>query len=106
MADDFAFEREVCHFAHALRFEAEREALYSDPFTGKQRQFDVRASYTLQDNRIVVAIECKELTTDYPLLVPRVPRAGREAYHEILEVSSSRGELQREPFQASELTYF
>jgi hypothetical protein len=45
-ADDFAFEREVHHVAHGLRFEAEHAALYSDPVTDKQRQFDVRASYT------------------------------------------------------------
>ena len=85
-ADDFAFEREVYHVAHGLGFEAEHAALYSDPVTGKQRQFDVRASRTIQDNKIALAIECKGLTTDYPLLVSCVPRARNEAYHEILEV--------------------
>jgi hypothetical protein len=86
-ADDFAFEREVYHVAHGLRFEADHAALYSDPVTGKQRQFDVRASYTLQDNRIALTLECKGLTADYPLLVSCVPRARSEAYHEVLEVS-------------------
>jgi hypothetical protein len=86
-ADDFAFEREVYDVAHKLGFEAEHVALYSDPVTGKQREFDVRASYTLQDNKIALAIECKGLTTDYPLVVSCVPRARSEAYHEILEVS-------------------
>jgi hypothetical protein len=86
-ADDFAFEREVYHVAHGLRFEAEHAALYSDPVTGKQRQSDVRASYTLQDNRIALAIECKGLTADYPLLISCVPQAHSEAHHEILKVS-------------------
>jgi hypothetical protein len=43
-ADDFAFEREVYDVAHKLGFKAEHAALYSDPVTGKQREFDVRAS--------------------------------------------------------------
>jgi hypothetical protein len=86
-ADDFAFEREVYDVAHKLGFEAEHAALYSDPVTRKQRELDVRASSTLGDNKIALAIECKGLTTDYPLLVSCVPRAGSEAYHEILEVS-------------------
>jgi hypothetical protein len=86
-ADDFAFEREVYHVAHQLGFDTHHAALYGDPVTGKQREFDVRASYTLQDNRIALAIECKGLTADYPLLVSCVPRARSEAYHEVLEVS-------------------
>ena len=86
-ADDFAFEREVYNVAHRLGFETQHAALYSDPITGKQRQFDIRASHTFQDNRIALAIECKGLTTDYPLLLSCVPRARSEAYHEILEVS-------------------
>src|ERR1700684_4333987 len=84
-ADDFAFEREVYHVAHRLGFETEHAALYSDPVTGKQRQFDVRASHTLEDNKIALAIECKGLTTDYPLLISCVPRSRSEAYHEVLE---------------------
>ena len=84
-ADDFAFEREVYHVAHRLGFETEHAALYKDPVTGKPRQFDIRASFTSADNKIALAIECKGLTPDYPLLVSCVPRAHSEAYHEVLE---------------------
>jgi hypothetical protein len=86
-ADDFAFEREVYHVAHELLFHAEHAALYSDPVTGKQRQFDVRASHSIQDREIALAIECKGLTIGYPLLVSCVPRAENEAYHDVLQVS-------------------
>jgi hypothetical protein len=82
--DDFAFEREVYHVAHSLRFEAEHAALYTDPVTEKPRQFDVRASYTAGTDKIALAIECKGLSRDFPLLLSCVPRTGPEAYHQIL----------------------
>jgi hypothetical protein len=72
---------------HTLGFEAQHAALYSDPITGKQREFDIRACYTLRNNKIALAIECKGLKTDYPLVVSCVPRTRSEAYHEILQVS-------------------
>lgn len=90
-ADDFAFEREVYHVAKGLGFAAEHAALYTDPVTDKPRQFDVRAWTTQGANRIALAIECKGLSLDYPLVVSCVPRAAHESYHEVLEVSPTMG---------------
>lgn len=90
-ADDFAFEREVYHVAQGLKFEAEHAATYTDPATGKARQFDVRASIVSERRKIALAIECKSLKPTFPLLVSCVPRSATEAYHEILEASSAMG---------------
>jgi len=66
-ADDFAFEREVYHVAPWIAIRGGARGALQRPGHGKdKRQFDVRASYTLQDNRIALAIECKGLTADYP----------------------------------------
>jgi hypothetical protein len=91
-ADDFAFEREVYHVAKRLQFDVEHGAVYRDPATEKHRQFDIRASATLEHQRISLAIECKGLKPDFPLLVSCVPREPREAHHQILFASDVMGE--------------
>ncbi len=82
--DDFAFEREVYSVAKGLRFQAQHAALYVDPVTGKPRQFDVRAAISSGQNEVALAIECKSLTVDFPLLVSCVPRERNESFHEFL----------------------
>jgi hypothetical protein len=82
--DDFAFEREVYHKAHGLGLQPDHAGLYEDPVTNKPRQFDIRASKTVDDYRICLAIECKGLSATYPLLVSCVPRSPTESFHELL----------------------
>src|SRR5208282_2613268 len=91
-ADDFAFEHEVYHVAKGLRFDVEHGAVYRDPVTEKHRQFDIRASATLEHDRISLAIECKGLKPDFPLLLSCVPRESKEAHHQILFASDVMGE--------------
>src|SRR5580700_9207711 len=79
-ADDFAFEREVYSVAKGLGFHTQHAALYIDPVTGKPRQFDVRASIAPGQNKVALAIECKSLTMDFPLLVSCVPRETNESF--------------------------
>lgn len=90
-ADDFAFEREVYHVAKGLGFAAEHAALYTDPVTDKPRQFDIRAFISQGENRIALAIECKGLSLDFPLVVSCVPRASHESYHEVLSAAPVMG---------------
>jgi hypothetical protein len=89
--DDFAFEREVYHKAHGLGFYADHAGLYEDPVTNKPRQFDIRASKTVRDQRIGLTIECKGLSTAYPLLVSCVPRSQAECFHEVLYTDNVPG---------------
>jgi hypothetical protein len=85
--DDFAFEREIYHIANSYNIDTlEHAALYEDPLQQKQRQFDIRAGHTQVggNKRIELAIECKRLKENYPLLVSCVPRSTREAFHDYL----------------------
>lgn len=89
--DDFAFEREVYHKAQGLGMCAEHAGLYEDPITYKPRQFDIRATKTVADQMIALALECKGLSATYPLLVSCVPRSRAESIHEILYTENAPG---------------
>jgi hypothetical protein len=96
--DDFAFEREVFHRANGMGLEAVHAGLYEDPVTNKPRQFDIRASKTVNDLQVRVTIECKGLSPTYPLLVSCVPRAAPESAHDVLfrsDVASAGGRFTR-----------
>lgn len=64
---------------------------YVDPVSQKARQYDIRAIWELHKGhaklpicRLALAIECKNLSSDAPLLVSRVPRPPEDAYHELM----------------------
>jgi hypothetical protein len=57
---------------------------YTDPVSGKDRQFDLRASINHGICNLRLAIECKNLKPNFPLLISRVPRLADEAYHQVI----------------------
>ena len=85
--DDFQFEINV--FRSCVQFDrsAEHGGTYKDPVTGKDRQFDIRMKLIRGTCVLRFAVECKNLKSNYPLLVSRVPRRREEAYHEAIRVS-------------------
>jgi hypothetical protein len=84
--DDFALEL----FAHSTLIHhgltSDHGGTYTDPVTGKARQFDVRALrfFDTLNREIYLAVECKSLSRAFPLVVSRVPRRTQESYHEII----------------------
>jgi hypothetical protein len=90
-ADDFAFEREIYTLAKGLSLQPQHAALYTDPVTQKMREFDIRAWGGIGVRRMGLAIECKGLKPEYPLLVSCVPRDTHEAGHEYLYADRSVG---------------
>jgi hypothetical protein len=87
--DDFALELEAYRHALGFGFKASHAGLYDDAMTNKRRQYDVRASYELENRTIYLTIECKSLHPTNPLLVQRVPRPGNESFHEIMQSKDS-----------------
>ena len=80
---DFTLEMRVFSHLLSLGFYAEHGGTYSDPVTDKPRQFDIRCKIA-NDNEIVkLAVECKALSPQFPLVIQRVPRIKRESYHEL-----------------------
>jgi hypothetical protein len=83
--DDFALELYAYSLARDLGFTARHAGSYTDPTTGKARQFDVQASRHCGENfHIHLAIECKALRPSHPLLISQIPRIRAESYQDIV----------------------
>ena len=82
--DDFALELEIYRSCVSSGFNAEYGGTYLDQNLQKDRQFDVRATAILQKNRLIkLAIECKNLKSNHPILVSRIPRSMGESFHHV-----------------------
>jgi hypothetical protein len=82
--DDFQFELDVFRLCLAGGATVEHGGIYSDPITKKDRQFDIRILFQKGQLLVRLAVECKNLKSNYPLLVSRIPRSADEAFHEII----------------------
>ena len=78
---DFSFEIRALKMLRDHRIDCEHGGYYEDPVTGKPRQFDIRARVkNAADKRVLrMAVECKNLRENFPLLVSCVPRQADEA---------------------------
>jgi hypothetical protein len=89
---DFDLELFAYRTLEQVAFFAEHGGAYVDPLTGKHRQFDVQAHALLTENtRLRLAVECKSLSVEAPLVVSRVPRALLDSFHEILHLEPDLG---------------
>ena len=85
-SSDFAFELACVERLSQLGYRCQHGASYTDPVTKKARQFDIRAQIDDRQQllRVRCAIECKNLTESFPLLVMCVPRPREESFHELV----------------------
>ena len=83
---DFQFEMEIFRSCVEHGFNAVHGGTYADPVTGSDRLFDIRATYLNPqyyglNTFLKLAVECKNLRENYPLLVSCVPRLREESFH-------------------------
>jgi hypothetical protein len=81
---DFAFEMQVLVQLRGLGFDCSHSGSYKDPVTDKIRQFDIRAISNRGLFTLALAVECKNLRQNLPLLLSTVPRTNTEAFHDLL----------------------
>jgi len=81
---DFAFEMHVLAQLRALGFECAHSGTYRDPVSDKMRQFDIRAIKHRDNFTLALAVECKNLRPNNPLLLSAVPRTPSESFHDLL----------------------
>jgi hypothetical protein len=81
---DFGFELKVLASLIALSIDCEHNGTYDDPVTQRPRQFDIRALLDFGLQRIRLAVECKNLRENFPLVVFEVPRTAKESYHDLI----------------------
>lgn len=95
---DFSFEIEVLKLLADAGFECEHGGSYKDPVTKRTREFDIRATKCFNKQFLRLAVECKNLRENFPLLVSCVPRTSDEAFHEIcLSVNPDKHQLETPP---------
>jgi len=87
---DFSFELSVLKMLRENRLKCEHGGLYEDPVTGKSREFDIRAIKTIGNYRVRLAIECKNIRENFPILISCIPRHEDESYHQIALVSEPK----------------
>jgi hypothetical protein len=85
---DFSFELSVLKMLKENGLECEHGGIYKDPVTGKSREFDVRAIKMIHNYRVRLAVECKNIRENFPVLISCVPRQKDESYHQIAIVSN------------------
>src|SRR3954470_1609850 len=67
--DDFGFEMRVGKIIRIGNDGWEHGGTYIDPFGGVPRQFDYRTVFKHEDQWIRLAVECKNLSPNIPLVV-------------------------------------
>ena len=81
---DFSFELSVLKMLREFGIDCEHGGLYDDPATKKTREFDIRALRTWGRFNLRMAIECKNVRENFPLLISGVPRHVSESYHDVV----------------------
>lgn len=81
---DFAFEMNVLAELRSLEFDCEHSGTYRDPVSDKIRQFDIRATKRQGMWTLGLAVECKNLRSNNPLLLSAVPRTAAESFHDLI----------------------
>jgi hypothetical protein len=87
---DFSFELAVLKMLRESGVECEHGGYYEDPVTNKAREFDIRATKTIQRSRVRMAIECKNIRENFPILISCIPRHEQESYHQIALISEPK----------------
>ncbi|TKS62883.1 MAG: hypothetical protein EWM73_02019 [Nitrospira sp.] len=90
---DFSFELAVLKMLRESGLNCEHGGLYEDAVTKKSREFDIRSITAIQRHRVRLAIECKNIRENFPILISCVPRHEQESYHQVALVTEpeSRG---------------
>ena len=84
--DDFGHEMRVGRVMRGhLGTQTSQGGTYVDSVTGKTRQFDFRWSYLSGEIGLKIAAECKNVSTDSPIVISGRKRTVSEAFHELVE---------------------
>ncbi len=82
--DDFDLELTAYRAFREHGWNAQLGGMYPDPLQPKHRQYDVRAHAVIWPEahcEMRIAVECKNLSVEFPLVVSRVPCVVEESQH-------------------------
>lgn len=87
---DFSFELTVLKMLREHEVACDHGGHYIDPVSNKSREFDIRATKTIDKYRVRMSVECKNIRENFPILVSCVPRHEYESYHQVALVSEPK----------------
>ena len=92
---DFTFELEVVNALHEKGISyIEHSGTYIDPVEKKPREFDIRADiYPMGHKCIRLAIECKNVRPESPVIIECVPRGIKESEHQVVMFAGNANSL-------------
>lgn len=100
---DFNFELRTLKLLRARHLECEHGGSYQDPLTNKLRTFDIRAIVRDEPYCVRLAVECKNVSEAFPLLVSCVPRQLDESFIEcalVTDIERPRDQYSIDPMQS------
>ena len=78
---DFSFELSVLQLLRRNSIPCEHGGHYTDPVTKKSREFDIRARVSFENVTVRLAIECKNIRENFPIVVSRLPRLKEDSFN-------------------------
>lgn len=90
---DFSFELKILNLLKEKGINCTHGGHYTDPITGKSREFDIRATKICGDYGIKLSVECKNIRENFPVLISTLPRSKEESFHEIAMLNSGEGNI-------------
>ena len=84
---DFHFELKILKMMRDHGLPCEHGGHYSDPVTRKSREFDIRCRVAHDRCHVQLAVECKNLKNNFPLLISALPRTVEESYHDTVVIA-------------------
>ena len=80
----FGFELRILRLLKERGVDCEHGGTYRDPVTKKTRQFDIRGSLQEGEFELLMAVECKNIGEDFPVVGFCTPSVAEESFHEFL----------------------
>lgn len=87
-AGDFSFEMRILQMLRQGGLDCEHGGHYEDPVTKKSREFDIRPTHTDGITKTRLAVECKNIRANFPVLISCVRRLPFEAFHDVAAVNA------------------
>lgn len=93
---DFAFEIAALKVLADAGYSCRHAGTYEDPVSKKTREFDIRAQFDVpvageEPTFIRLAVECKNVRPNYPMILHRVPRTQSESFIDVVRSTAPGG---------------
>jgi hypothetical protein len=86
---DFSFEMKALNKLKNLSFSCLHGGTYKDPVTDKIREFDIRCEYQYENFLLSLAVECKNIKSNFPLIASLTKRTEDEAKADLIKFVKS-----------------